>query len=109
MGIRENILPADVWKCICRVFLLRIGSFGRGCISRHRPRDVAMKSLIWMVCALALSALTGGASLYAADNSKEINRIRAAKEVFQELMETPDRAIPRELLESASASPLFRD
>jgi lipid-binding SYLF domain-containing protein len=60
-----------------------------------------MKSSIWMVSALALSALTGGASLYAADNSKEINRISAAKEVFQELMETPDFAIPRELLGSA--------
>ena len=34
-----------------------------------------MKSLIWMVSALALSALTGGASLYAADNSKEVNSV----------------------------------
>jgi hypothetical protein len=38
-----------------------------------------MKRLILMVCALALSALCGGANLYAADSSKEINRIRAAK------------------------------
>ena len=28
MGIRENILPADVWKCICLVFLLRMEALG---------------------------------------------------------------------------------
>ena len=45
---------------------LRVGAY-RAIV----PGRLLMKSLIWMVCALALSALTGGASLYAADNSKD--------------------------------------
>src|ERR1700681_4317056 len=72
-----------------------------GAIQPHRPREVDMNRLIGMVCALALNILSAGTSLYSADCSREINRIHAAQEVFHELMETPDHAIPQELLESA--------
>jgi len=60
-----------------------------------------MNRLIGMVSALALSVLTAGVSLRADEHSKESNRIRNAQEVFHELVETPDHAIPRKLLESA--------
>jgi SH3 domain-containing YSC84-like protein 1 len=45
--------------------------------------------------------LTAGVSLRAEEHSRVITRIQNAKEVFQELMETPDHAIPRKLIESA--------
>ena len=50
-----------------------------------------------------LAALLLGAvlPLKAADRQDDIDRIRASREVFQQIMSAPDKAIPDELLESA--------
>ena len=56
---------------------------------------------IGMMSAVALGMLTASSYLRADDRSQDLKRIHDAQEVFHELMETPDRAIPHELLESA--------
>jgi lipid-binding SYLF domain-containing protein len=56
---------------------------------------------IWMMSAVALGILTTSSSLRADDRSQDLKRIHDAQRSFHELMETPDRAIPHELLESA--------
>jgi lipid-binding SYLF domain-containing protein len=56
---------------------------------------------IVMMSAVALGILTASSYLRADDRGQDLKRIHDAQEVFHELMETPDRAIPHELLESA--------
>jgi lipid-binding SYLF domain-containing protein len=56
---------------------------------------------IWMMSAVALGILTTSSNLRADDRSQALKRIHDAQRSFHELMETPDRAIPHELLESA--------
>jgi lipid-binding SYLF domain-containing protein len=55
-----------------------------------------------LISAAALGMFAAGLQLSAHDDRSAVfKRIRTAQDAFQELMETPDRAIPRELLESA--------
>ena len=60
-----------------------------------------MKKAIGMMSAVALGMLTASVNLRADARSGDLRRIQNAREVFHELLETPDHAIPRELLESA--------
>jgi lipid-binding SYLF domain-containing protein len=59
------------------------------------------KKGLGMMSAAALGILTATASLRADEHSQDLKRIQNAQEVFHELMQTPDHAIPRELLKSA--------
>jgi|SRR5580704_2793381 lipid-binding SYLF domain-containing protein len=54
-----------------------------------------MKRLL--VSVLALS----GSLMYASDRGDAIKHVRTAGEVFQEIMDTPDKGIPHEILEKA--------
>jgi lipid-binding SYLF domain-containing protein len=58
-----------------------------------------MKKLLSMVCLFAMTAAIGTA--YAADNSKLINRLDAAKTTLDQVMMTPDKGIPQQILQSA--------
>ena len=49
---------------------------------------------------LAIAVLVGGLAITAARSaSKQEERLQQAQEVFQEIMDTPDKGIPQELLE----------
>jgi lipid-binding SYLF domain-containing protein len=60
-----------------------------------------MKKLIGMVFAAMLAVATLSASAYADDRSDDLQRIHNSRVVFHELMKTPDKSIPQELLDSA--------
>ncbi|MGB7282086.1 MAG: lipid-binding SYLF domain-containing protein [Candidatus Acidiferrum sp.] len=60
-----------------------------------------MKKLIGMVFAAILVAATLSARGYADDRSDDLQRIHNSRVVFHELMKTPDKSIPEELLDSA--------
>ena len=50
---------------------------------------------LMMTLVLSLSARAGST------RQEDINRIEHSAEIFEEIMEAPDKAIPRDLLESA--------
>jgi lipid-binding SYLF domain-containing protein len=54
-----------------------------------------------IVLSAALAVGLVSSALASSDRSDDIERIRHATEVFHEIMATPDKAIPQELLESA--------
>jgi SH3 domain-containing YSC84-like protein 1 len=54
-----------------------------------------------MILAIFVAMLMIGVTTQADDRSDDVHRIRNSNEVFQELMQTPDNAVPKELLESA--------
>jgi SH3 domain-containing YSC84-like protein 1 len=50
---------------------------------------------------VALAGLSVALPALASDRSEDVERVRKAAQVFQEIMNTPDKGIPQELLESA--------
>ncbi|HEX8455857.1 MAG TPA: lipid-binding SYLF domain-containing protein [Pyrinomonadaceae bacterium] len=67
-----------------------------------------------LLCALALTALTSGAA--AQTSKKQLKAQEEAREqankaakVFRQIMSTPERAIPRELIDKAEAVAVFPD
>jgi SH3 domain-containing YSC84-like protein 1 len=59
-----------------------------------------MAKNLLIISALLLSLAIPAASL-ASDRDDDVTRVHRAAEVFKEIMNTPDKGIPRELLESA--------
>jgi len=59
---------------------------------------VTKKLLMISVASLVLSL---PATLYASDRDDDVSRIQNATRVFEEIMNTPDKGIPNEILESA--------
>lgn len=57
----------------------------------------------YITCVFTAVFLLGAVSIALADSSRkdDVTRIQRSAEVFQEIMATPDKAIPQELLESA--------
>lgn len=60
-----------------------------------------MHKLVGLTVAAILAAVMLSSRTRADDRSDDTERIRNSGEVFHELMATPDKAIPKELLESA--------
>ncbi|MHB1022903.1 MAG: lipid-binding SYLF domain-containing protein [Acidobacteriaceae bacterium] len=58
-----------------------------------------MKKVLVMVCLLAMTSMLDTA--YAADNAKLIGRLEAAKTTLDQVMMTPDKGIPQQILQSA--------
>lgn len=60
-----------------------------------------MKKILGAVCACAITA-TAAVPAFAADQSKQIERLQSSTEVLQEIMSTPDKAIPQSILAGAN-------
>jgi lipid-binding SYLF domain-containing protein len=60
-----------------------------------------MRNLAAVTCAALLLTAMTGLSVRADDRSDDIERLDNARKSLQELMATPDKSIPKELLESA--------
>ncbi len=60
-----------------------------------------MKKILSFVIAVVFLALVASPPARADDRSDDISRIRISRDVFHELMQTPDKSIPNGLLESA--------
>jgi SH3 domain-containing YSC84-like protein 1 len=60
-----------------------------------------MKKLAGVIFVIFLATLTLGPRARADDRGDDLHRIRDSRAVLRELMQTPDRSIPRDLLESA--------
>ena len=69
-------------------------------IANDLVRKVEMKKFIGMLSVLAMSV--GVVSVQAQDTNKLNNRLESATAVIQEVMATPDRAIPQSILAGAS-------
>lgn len=63
--------------------------------------DFAMKKLIGMACAVMLATAILSFGTYGDDRGDDLQRIHNSRVVFHELMKTPDKGIPQELLDSA--------
>lgn len=61
-----------------------------------------MKKFTSALCAFALAFGAFTVSAKAADNSKELDRLHDASEVLNEIMATPDKGIPQQILAGAS-------
>lgn len=61
-----------------------------------------MKKFTTAVCALAIACGGFTLSANAADNSKELDRLSSAAETLNEIMATPDKGIPSQILAGAS-------
>jgi len=54
-----------------------------------------------VLCTAALVALMAAPSLASSDKNDDISRMNRSAEVFKQIMATPDKAVPEELLQSA--------
>lgn len=58
-----------------------------------------MKKIVTVMCLLAMASMVGTA--YGADDSKLLSRLDAAKTTLDQIMMTPDKGIPQQILQSA--------
>lgn len=63
-----------------------------------------IKLVVWAIC---LAAVMGIAAMAQSKLKDEINQSQKAAEVFREIMDTPDKDIPRDILEKAECVAVF--
>lgn len=63
-----------------------------------------IKLVVWAIC---LAAVMGIAAMAQGKLKDEINQSQKAAEVFREIMDTPDKDIPRDILEKAECVAVF--